>query len=327
MFVHRGEAQAFFDNNSYQSVEFIGQGLYQTHDHYLLICGEGYFEALTSVSTALAQLEVNEVINFGVCGALNSDLKKEEVHQIRSIYAYGQTTPLFKSFTTQDSHAKIDIISSLERVKSEELKKDLSVFAPLVDRELWAIAYACQNNKIPLRAYKIISDEVADDDFCQLVKDEAPLYSQKLFAAYQDKNLTQENQAELPAGFYFTFSQKSQFQSLAKKCQSLGIDFTLFIPPLLENEKNSKKRTQILLKQMREKINPLKKQMDEKLEKVFSPLIKIGVKVQPSKELEMSHFDFSFQIKDQTDLERLKKSLAIFDYKKYQDFINGDWDV
>jgi nucleoside phosphorylase len=309
VFAHRGEAQSFLDNDGYKA---ITNELYQNDKSLLLITGEGMFEVMIKLTKILENYKINEIINLGVCGALQ-DIK-QDIYSIRTVYGQEQ----FKSFTSNDPQAMTDIITSQDRALTKQDKEKLSPFAQLVDRELWAIAYVANKYKIPFRAYKLISDNVNETDFCDRVKERASLYSQDLY--------NKDRQVNLPNGFYFTRQQEIQFHDLKTKCAALNIDIDILIGQAMI-EKLPKKRTSLLISLMRHALNPMKSDVEKKFKKLTKPFTTIGAKVSSPDNLESHVIDLRFQIKNELDLNRLKLSLELFNLKKYQDFIDGDMNV
>ena len=166
-FAHRGEAKAFLKRDQFGPVPFFFDGLYKNDQRYLLIHGEGPQITSEKVSVVCGAFrnEIHAVINMGVCGSLKeNDFKIGTIYPIRTCYKEDE----FKSFSTANKTG-VDIISSKERVMSPEKVKNLSYFAPLVDREAWAVGSVCQTLDIPFYSYKMVSDYSDNEDICQLV--------------------------------------------------------------------------------------------------------------------------------------------------------------
>lgn len=216
-FAHKKEAWAFFQKDTYiLSPDFKGE-LYRGADDFILITGEGVLSTLFAVTQALSTLinaDINEVLNFGVVGALDSRKKLGEIYSIRTVYAQGE----FASFTSFDEGAKTDVISSRERLADAQEAQKLLPFAPLVDRELWALAYACKQFKRPFAALKIVSDFADSGHSCQVIKEKAQEYSQALFCHWKNHPLiharAQNPALPLPHHFYFTTSMERLYQNL-----------------------------------------------------------------------------------------------------------------
>lgn len=188
-FAHRPEAAAFFPQASWRPVKDIPAELFAIDDDtHLLITGEGIQSATVSAATALTHLghRCREVLNFGVVGALKSDLDHLQVYKVRSVYGQGFPSPLvYHTFRSQDENTEVDCLSARERVLNEDIRRPLSAFADLVDRELWGIASVCHQFNVPWSSLKVISDQADDPDRCAVVRTEAQKYSELLWKAYQ----------------------------------------------------------------------------------------------------------------------------------------------
>ena len=195
IFAHRGEAQAFFNQWDLNPVSFYFSGLFKNKDFFVLITGEGPKEASEKTVAVLSSFrdEIGSVVNIGIAGSLSPKLKVGDMAWVRSSYAQNAERCEFKSYTTKH-HTSIDCITSYSRITTVEEKKTLSHFADLVDRELWSIASAAHLFKLDFLSLKLVSDDSDSSDFCQLVSDEAPALSKKLF----DEFIKFENTNSLP---------------------------------------------------------------------------------------------------------------------------------
>ncbi len=325
-FAHRGEALAFLDNLDFKLIE---GSLFQTAETLLLITGEGGHDALSNVAMTIGQFpQINSVLNFGVAGNLSAK-NFNEVVSIRTIYSHNGADIQFKSVTTSDPQAKVDLLSFEGRVKEEKVKNSLSVFSDLVDREAWAQGLFCQKQKIAFFAYKYASDNADENTQCSLVREDALKASMKLYECYQSLNSNHlTDDFSYPTGFYFTIQQRILFKNYAEKLEILGHALTdSEITILRELEIPPKKKTAELLQLMRSKINPLNEEIQLKLEKAIAPLIKAGARAQFDKELEFPRVDLSYRIQNEEDLLRLRRSLDIFSIKKIKDIFEGEIDV
>ncbi|MBL7664835.1 MAG: hypothetical protein JNM93_06845 [Bacteriovoracaceae bacterium] len=332
-FAHRGEALAFLKNWEWSPLSVGNLEIYQNETAYLLITGEGMFEAMNAVSTVLGhQSDIKTVYNLGVCGRLNDSLALDQVYSIRTVYANQNHEPLFKSFTSADKKSTHDLLTYSERVTDEKLAKKLSPFAPLVDRELWSIAYAAHKAGVNFIGLKYISDNAGNLAVCELVKEKAQVASEALLDFYLLQTLTPHasKKRTLPEGFYFTYQQKIQFTQLIKKLElrSPHKNWNEYLSQnqlqKIEHEKNAKKKTALVLNALSEALNPEKMQLQEKTEKIFNPILQLGGKVLLDKNLETSHFEISFPVTKKEDLIFIKRSLDLLDYEKYERLMNGE---
>ena len=198
-FAHFKEAEAFLKHLKSEKTASGFNGLFKTDQAFLLITGEGLFSALNKTSAALTWLKTQNssitlVTNLGVAGALSEKIKSNEIYLIDTIYAESKPFKMgFKSFTANETkqiiYKKTDCVSSFNRVLNKKHAHTLNCFACLVDRELWAIAYACSLYNISFRSFKLASDKpIADfnnSKICQMVIENAHIYSKKLFECYK----------------------------------------------------------------------------------------------------------------------------------------------
>ena len=348
IFAHRGEAQAFFNEWELLPVNFYFTGLFKNKDHYLLITGEGPKEASEKTVAVLAAFkpEITEVINIGIAGSLTPKLKVGEHVWVRSSYAQNAERCEFKSFTTKN-HNNIDCITAYSRVTTPEEKKTLSSFADIVDRELWSIASAAHLFKIELSALKLISDESNSDDICQLVKDEAPTLSKKLFCEYQNylKKQTEAAPVALVAPksntildyilthpkLYFTTSQTRKLTTLLRGLALKKIlddeEIKTFTQNLIESTNDSissKEISKMLLNLLGEKLNPLNTQIKNKITEALAPLTDSGAQANFDPELEQDYIQLNYQIRSTKDQKKLILALEQFNYQKIKDIFKGE---
>lgn len=348
IFAHRGEAQAFFNEWDLLPVNFYFTGLFKNKDHFVLITGEGPKEASEKSVAVLSSFkdEITEVINIGIAGSLTPKLKVGDHVWVRSSYAQNAERCEFKSFTTK-THDNIDCITAYSRVTTPEEKKLLSSFADIVDRELWSIASAGHLFRVDVLALKLISDESDSTDICQLVKDEAPALSKKLFSEYQNylkkqvsstpvtlvapKSNTIEDFILTHPKLYFTTSQARKLSTLLRGLALKKIlddeEIKTFTQNLIEStadEKTSKEISKMLLNLLGEKLNPLNTQIKNKIAEVLAPLTDAGAQANFDPELEQDYIQLNYQIRSTKDQKKLILALEQFNYQKIKDIFSGN---
>ena len=348
VFAHRGEAQAFFNEWNFLPIDFHFNGLFKNNKYFLLITGEGPKEASEKTVATLScfKNEITEIINIGIAGSLGPQLKVGDTAWVRSSYAQNAERCEFKSFTSK-FHTGIDCITAYSRITNQIDRKMLSAFADIVDREFWAIASAAHLFKIDALALKLISDDIESVDMCQLIKDEAPTLSKKLFTTYlqfEEKSEAQKPITQLiiksdtlkdyllsHPKFYFTISQS---RKLAKILHGLELKQTTTqdeIKTLALNiidehaaDKNSKELSKILLQELGVKLNPLNAAIKEKIHLALKPLTDAGADISFDPDLEQDYVNVSYQIKNSRDQKRLILSLEQFNYQKIKDIFAGN---
>jgi nucleoside phosphorylase len=337
-FAHRAEAQAFFKNDEFRNVDFIFNGLFKSRDYYLLLTDEGLHSASekTIASLSIIHPDIDEVINLGVAGSLSKKYKKNDLLWIRTSMAHHAEKLEFKSYSSQGKNSAADCMSAYTRVLSASDRHKLSLFADVVDRELWAIASAASLFKLPFSSLKIISDDLTHHEegheICQLVKEEAHLFSEKLFMELQTVKAAQKpvNKVSAPKefyqseAFYFTTTQERKLKSLLEglRVKNISIPQEL-VDDLLSLQVLPKERSRLLLIELNDLLNPFAKKMRDALDSSLDPLTKAGISAQYNSNLEQSQLNLSMAINCERDLERVKNALKIFSYSDYKNIFDG----
>ncbi len=323
-FAHRGEAKSFLKNDQFFPVPFLFDGLYKNGNRFLLIHGEGIqntSEKISAVCGAFKE-QIHSIINLGVCGSLIEDsFKIGEIYPIRTCYLEGE----FKSFST-NTKTGIDIISTKERINKFENAKSLSFFAPLVDREAWAVGSVCNLLNIPFYSFKMVSDYSNNEDICQLVSSQSEEISQSLYNYFSQLKIEcPKNKEEVKNNLWTTTSQKRLFDSLTKKMKLKGIKYD----PLEQNFGNltPKKRTGKFLEEMEKKLFPFEAALKEKLENHIKNLRTSNINVKFSRDFEDSSISLSFTANNQQEFEKIIFSLNSFPFQKTKDLLEGKIDV
>lgn len=343
-FAHRGEAQSFLAAFDFKPVDFFFDGLLRSDDYFLLITGEGPQSASEKTVCVLAKFAdvISHVYNIGIAGSLNPKIKLHDLIWIRTAYAHHAEKLEFKSYSSVAKSAKHDCITAFNRVLDIEEKKKISLFADIVDRELWAISGAASLFKKPISSLKIVSDEMkeVEIDICKFVKMEAPLFSQKLLAEFQRE---QNNLPELMTPkkessflndplFYFTTSQERKLKSLLENLNLLGnstedLEKLFEIKEIRELDKMPKERSRLLLQFLSDKLNPISVKIRQNLDKVLSPLHNANISVSYDNDFEDDWINLSARIQSTRDIEKIKNALKIFSYEDFKNKLNGQIDV
>lgn len=333
IFAHRGEAQCFLKEMDLKAHP-QNKALYLQEDGELglLLTGEGHHNVLTNLGLALGLLgrdRVKRLINFGICAALNTDLKKGEIYSIRSIYGQGE----FKSFQTQDSAAKLDVITANERLLDNKKAKELEHIAPLADREAWAIGFVAKQVNLELLSYKLISDHVTDAPICEYIKDLAEEYSQTLYEYYlslnhENKVSSYENPFSNNKNFYFTLSLNREVSNLCKqlcvKYETQKIDQLINLNEILDLEQTPKKKALFLRDLLKEKLYPTRtkiiKQLDQFIEN--SGLEKKELSYDSS--IEKIFLNLKVNLKSEKELKLLATKIRNIDWQEFESIMNGE---
>jgi len=334
IFAHRGEAQVFLKNLDL-SLERTSFGeVYKNDKLIVLITGEGLQNASEMTSACLGFFAgITEVLNMGICAGLSADLKKFDLLPVRTVYAYDSTFK-FKSFTSSQVLATHDCVSASQRVTQKTQKEAYFQIAPLIDRELWAIASCSQRFKKKWSSVKIVSDILDEQTDCQDIFEDALEFSSKLFQYFQqmnkDSNTSSQSQSEIEhlesLGFYFTFSQKSKISKLIK---SIMTSQSLRFQDLLQNflEKNNdlqdmtgKQQSKHLEQFLLQIANPIEWKTKNKLNKLLENK---NLKINFDSSLEKEEINFQGIIRNISDLEKLSQEIKKIPFKDFVSILNG----
>ncbi|MCO4793352.1 MAG: hypothetical protein KC493_06565 [Bacteriovoracaceae bacterium] len=336
-FAHRGEAKAFFEHLELEAID--GNTLYKFTDGLVLIMGEGVFDPLSKVSKVLALYpEISEIINLGVAGALNPNLNKDEVIQVRSSYLELEGNPQFHSFTMRNRDLpfkKEDCLTSSRRVLSKEQAQKLLPFAGIVDRELWAVARANKENKLPMTSLKVISDIPSEESeqICQVVKESALKLSTALYNAWSQidgDQLQPEEKVSIPYFDQFHFT-RSMSSTLQKRCHQLEIKFPdnkleelIDFNSIVESEMRPKEKAIQILDEMNRLINPYRISVEERLKKLTHGLTSTGLTCSFDPHLEKSNLHIKGTFSNPNELKKVSEQLSKFDFEKMKSILEGD---
>jgi hypothetical protein len=327
---HLGEAQGvinLFD------LKRVTPNLFENDTLSCLITGEGPFEAATSVASQLARKNYARVINLGIAGALDSTLMLGEIYPVRSVYLVVEGKPQFKSF--QSLEQGFDCITSFERILSAEKALPLAGVGALVDREVWGVAMAARSHSVKFESYKLVSDHAGSLSACELVRDAAEDYSQKLaqfLARKIELPINPEEEMKLD-GFHFTFSTRIKFQQYLKKLslrEELSQDDilkSLKLETWLEQKILPKERTRLLLEQMEFKLDPLKKDLETGLLAWKQPFTANGIDLSTDPYWESPEVKISFHVNSRPELEHKLSLLSGLNLHPFHKLRNGELHV
>lgn len=328
-FAHWPEARAFFDHFSptrHPKYDWA----YEFSGGIIIITGEGIHEALSKTVLSLGLYpQINEIYNFGVAGSLSDSLPLHDIKEVRTVYGF-DSKPLFKSFTLQGD---TDLVTSGERVLTQQAVAPLKTMGKLVDRELWGMAFAAKEARLPLRAFKYISDMAGEIGACEIVKELAELASLKLLENYlKITPQTSSSQLQLE-GLYFTFTQEKQLENLLQKLSSKfdkDKKFWLessFLKNLQTEKLHPKERTKRFLQHLHRELDPFTYSLNEKVEEVFSALTHEKIQLTPMNQMETKELKVQFIFHSKEELIEKTQMLKNFDFEKYYALWRGNLDV
>ncbi|GAB4016412.1 MAG: hypothetical protein Fur0010_16180 [Bdellovibrio sp.] len=343
VFAHRGEAQVFLKELKLTSISFSFDGLYSNDKYVLLICGEGEITAAVRTASVLAHFkDINHILNFGICGSLNTNLKIKDCYEIKNVFAQRQTEFEFKSFSSKriSKRPHLDLITSSYRVLEKEQADHLSVIAPLVDRELWGIAFSAQQMKIPFSSIKLISDLAGSGgEICQNIREEALEWSNCLYDEFLkiedthvENNLLDFQIPQELSDFHFTISQKRELKNLIQSFNSKKVTLNQVLSHIDENLLQDKKlrpkdKTSLLLKLMTEQLNPFHAKIKQLLNKEVEVLNSGVFRLAYDPTFESDELNLHARISHDRHIEQLRQGLNKLDYQKIKQILRGEIDV
>jgi len=191
---HHGEAQEFIKRKYKQTVDFHFNGLYRSEDGMLLVSGEGLQMTsmrLTAVYTYFSH-QIDRIINMGIAGSLSSELQLNQIYGVRTVHHEMKGKSGFPSFNCKETLSKVDCVSAVHSVLTDQHARELSPIADIVDRELWAVGSVCKLFSIPFKSYKLISDKAGNQTNMEEIVSKAPKFSKHMFDFYKNLSLAKE---------------------------------------------------------------------------------------------------------------------------------------
>ena len=328
---HLGEALGVIEKFN---LKRITPELFSGEKLMLLLTGEGPMEAAIKTALLLPKHPFTEVINLGICGTLDEKFKVGEIHQVRSLYLVQDLKPSFKTF--QPSDKGLDCLTSFERILDGAKAQRLKGIGTLVDREAWGIAMTAKTHGIKFSSYKLISDVAGSLSACELVKENATLFSAAL-ADFLSERLTKTETKKSDdlklQGFYFTFSTEHKFKTLLTKLSikenisEEALKETLPLKELNERKLLPKERARLLMEEMENRIDPTKMILTNKKNHWSRDFEKNGIKVQTDPLWESPVVTLSLEVSTDQELKDKISKLNDLSLKPFTDLMNGDFHV
>ena len=188
---HKGEAREFIQRKHTIEMDFHFKGLFRCEDEILLITGEGISSTTKRLSAVCRYYdnEIDYVLNLGIAGALVNFLQINQFYGINRIFMESQGLNEEKVYATANQNGKYDCITALHPVLNQSYTQKLSAFAQIVDRELWACASVCEQFKVPLKSYKLISDYADSKTLVHSIKVNSAEFGKHIFDFYKKLDL------------------------------------------------------------------------------------------------------------------------------------------
>ena len=340
IFAHSGEAREFIKNLPALKARFdLCNGLYLSEEWGLLITGEGMDQVFLKLGRTFAQIsDIKWAYNFGIAASLTSELPKNRIISVRTVYRYLGGPMEFKSYTThdfQDGRAGLDCVSCFERIQDPKVAQKISPFGQMADRELWAIAALGHFHQIPFASFKLISDYAWESGSCEQIKTQSREYSCLLYQKFCDeilnKSLPQQMtpywdaQALFP-DLHWTESQRRQFVALNKQWRVQYSERSiqdLFTNDIKTLDIHQKKRTAIFLQKIKDELGPINAQLRKEIEQIIAQYSPAPIKVHYDPRLESTDLKVTMAISNEADLELCRYFSCHFPLKEIQAKIEG----
>jgi nucleoside phosphorylase len=326
---HIGEAQSLIEVFGMKEIK---PHLFSNENFLLLITGEGPIEALTRTALTIPTMNITEIVNVGIAGALSDDLKVGDIVPVRTIYLVQDLKPQFKTF--QSFEKGHDCITSFERILDPAKTEKLKGIGHLVDREAWGVAMAAKSSGIPFKSIKLISDVAGSIEACELVREKAQEFGSKLAEiSAQNLNLEKSPQVFELQGFHFTFTSRHRVLNLLHKLslkKGLTQDEALKILPLHELkslEVSPKEKTKKLIESLEDQLDPKRKFINSRLETLNKNFEKKGLRLQTDPQLERPKVTISFEAGSDLELKEKLQALESLSLKDFSALMNGELDV
>lgn len=345
-FAHRPEAKAFLGHFKRLKSHPRQKNLYISPEENLgiLIAGEGFLQAAMSLTQALAICdEINYVLNMGVAGALINSLNVGEIVEGKTIYLGKDAEAKkmeFKSFPLKPYCKNLnsfDIVTSERRALSQKDKSYFSHFGELVDREAWGLAQAASMQNITMSSVKIVSDELNDEEFCQIVKESAQKFSEDLLAFFLENTSSNQYQKKVNEKselehylsshpqLFLTTAQKNLLKKYSKKIklsEQMINDIEQIISDI--NSKRPKDLSKAIFEYIEEKYSPVTFRLSRFGKREILKLSNQNIKFSLDPLFETSAIYFSGKISSEKELDLISSTLNKLPVEKWESVVNGD---
>jgi nucleoside phosphorylase len=326
-FAHRLEASRFFELEAFET---LNPQTYKGQTFYVLLTGEGMQAATESLTEFLATYkDTTQVLNFGVAAGNPATTTLGEVYPIRSLYRQKSNGEMeFTSFTSKAPKAKFDLISVESRVQDIDTATRLFTFAPIIEKEAWALASVCKRFQKDFYAFKYISDD-ATREACTQIKDIADEISAALVITYKDfipQAFSKLSDTPTLQGYHFTFTQKAEWQKLVHKISlKERVPATEIIASLPRFQAlKPKDSTKLLLSYLQERLDPFTFKIKKQIETELIPFTKKDIKVHYDRTLETDNLDIYLQINSPKDMEQKLSALNQLPIEKISKLLRGE---
>ncbi len=361
VFAHRGEAAAWLNQPGWKHVDssfHLNLYMHASDHKIILICGEGRTLALTQTLLAIqflqSKYEIKQLINIGVAAAIQPAYELGEMIEVGTVYSQGLVGGFEFESITLNTNLSSTCISTHQRILNQDQRSEFESHAELIDRELWAIAYAAKKCSIKIKSYKYLIDRADQANICEWTKEHSKELSLKIYSAYdlienntdfsgfqvREAKLNQKNTAvtlvdQLKQAFdlHVSKSQQDQLKKLFTAYQQktklsdgrlvdrLKKDLSLMTQ--LQPTQQKKQRTKILIQHLDRALNPIKGQCYDQAKRLFNSLQSDKIKFGWDPQFEKDHISLQASLNSQQDINSLIQQLSELKYKDWQNVLDG----
>ena len=158
-------------NESWRADGSLKNLFHSENDHSLLITGIGPTQTALSVGMVSSMHKEHCWTNLGIVGSLNGQLKIGDIGNISLVSSEYESHPFDRSSDSYQIREKGWACMTVGKaLHDDQLRKNLSSKADVVDMELYALAMASKMFKSTLESRKIVSDFSSKSDKHLIVK-------------------------------------------------------------------------------------------------------------------------------------------------------------
>jgi nucleoside phosphorylase len=152
---------------------------------YLIEVPIGFKFDLTILKSEVEKISPKLIINFGICGALDSSIPMGSPFHIQTVYHLNKEFSEIQLPKIKPAFQSASLLTVDEAVLNAKRRDELrsKTGCRLVDMEAFHIARFCEVHRLPLLIVKIASDS-ADEDSINVIKTNRSELKQSLTEAY-----------------------------------------------------------------------------------------------------------------------------------------------
>jgi len=187
----RKESAILFRGNTFRTGR---TRLYQLLNHsvYLLETGIGIKDSKKIIGQIIREINPDTSINFGICGALEPQIKIYDAYLINNVHFPGKkvlslSEDLNTFFPSANFPLRLDSLLTLEKPllnREDKLEYFAKYSSPLVDMEGYFFAEITEKLHIPILLIKVVSDAL-EGEVKKLVYDNSEKWQGKLESALE----------------------------------------------------------------------------------------------------------------------------------------------